>query len=230
MTATSYELNQAAESAVKSGILTPKERELVKKKFEEEPAGDQKWLETYRAKRGEKINKEEVVKKIKSTGYKGKTFFVRTANSFKFEDQVRGFLTPIFKEKYPDLEEDVLHDKIGRLFESGYLDKFKESKQITEGDLSDIIKEYEDYDKIDETSYELNQAAESAVKSGMQNLKPVAKVIGEDGNVFNLIGICMKALKRAGQPEKAKEMQEKIFAAGSYEEALNIMGEYCDLQ
>lgn len=60
--------------------------------------------------------------------------------------------------------------------------------------------------------------------------KPKAKVVGADGNVFNLIGICSKALKRAGLPEQAKEMSEKIFKCGSYEEALSIMGEYCDLE
>ena len=59
--------------------------------------------------------------------------------------------------------------------------------------------------------------------------KPKAKVIGEDGNVFNLIAICSKALKRAKQQDKAKEMQDRVFGCGSYDEALTIMGEYCEL-
>jgi len=60
--------------------------------------------------------------------------------------------------------------------------------------------------------------------------KPIAKLVGKDGNVFNLIGICSKALKSAGLPDKAKEMSEKVFASSSYDEALQIMGEYCDLR
>lgn len=59
--------------------------------------------------------------------------------------------------------------------------------------------------------------------------KPKVKLIGEDSNVFYLMGICSKALKNAGQAEKAKEMSQKIMASESYNEALNIMQEYCDV-
>jgi hypothetical protein len=61
-------------------------------------------------------------------------------------------------------------------------------------------------------------------------MKPKAKVIGQDGNVFNLLGICTKALKKAELREEAKELQEKVFKSQSYSEALSIMGEYCELQ
>lgn len=64
----------------------------------------------------------------------------------------------------------------------------------------------------------------------MENLnKPKVTLVGEDGNVFNLIGLCSNALKKAGQPELAKEMSTKIFACGSYDEALCIMMYYCDV-
>ena len=59
--------------------------------------------------------------------------------------------------------------------------------------------------------------------------KPEAKVYGENGNVYNLLAICSRALKNAGQKDQAKEMQEKVFACGSYDEALSIMGQYCEL-
>ena len=57
--------------------------------------------------------------------------------------------------------------------------------------------------------------------------KPRVKLVGEDGNVFNLIAICSKALKEAGQHENAKEMQNKIFRCGSYHEAFVIIMDYC---
>jgi hypothetical protein len=60
--------------------------------------------------------------------------------------------------------------------------------------------------------------------------KPVAKLIGEDGNVFNLIGLATRALKSAGQPADAKEMTTRCFAAQSYDEALAIISEYVEIQ
>ena len=62
----------------------------------------------------------------------------------------------------------------------------------------------------------------------MEN-KIVAKVIGENANVFVTLGICSQALKRANLRDEAKEMRDKVFKAGSYDEALDIMMEYCDL-
>lgn len=61
--------------------------------------------------------------------------------------------------------------------------------------------------------------------------KPTAQLSGQDGNVFNLMGICSHALKQAGQADKSSEMIEKINnEAKSYDEALSIMAEYCDIQ
>jgi hypothetical protein len=62
------------------------------------------------------------------------------------------------------------------------------------------------------------------------NKKPVCKLIGQDGNVFNLIGIASKTLERAGLREEAKEMREKCFASSSYSEALNIIGKYVSIK
>ena len=58
--------------------------------------------------------------------------------------------------------------------------------------------------------------------------KPLAPIVGADGNVFNLIGICSRALKTAGYHEKALEMANRVTSSGSYEEALAIMCEYIE--
>jgi len=62
----------------------------------------------------------------------------------------------------------------------------------------------------------------------MNKKKPKAKLLGADGNVFNLLGICKKALKKAGQAEEAKELTKRVFSSGDYHEALTIMLEYVD--
>ena len=59
--------------------------------------------------------------------------------------------------------------------------------------------------------------------------KPDCPLIGVDGNVFNLIGIASRTLKKHGLGDQAKEMSSRVFACGSYGEALNIIGEYVNI-
>jgi hypothetical protein len=60
--------------------------------------------------------------------------------------------------------------------------------------------------------------------------KPVCKLVGTDGNVFSLVGKVSAVLRKAGQRQQAKEMQEKILACGSYDQALQILMEYVDVK
>ena len=60
--------------------------------------------------------------------------------------------------------------------------------------------------------------------------KPKVQLVGQDGNVFNLMGICTNALKRAGQYEEAKEFQKRVMSSDSYDEAIGIMLEYVDAE
>ena len=59
--------------------------------------------------------------------------------------------------------------------------------------------------------------------------KPDCALIGQDGNVFNLVGIASRTLRRNGMAGQAKEMTDRAFASGSYHEALNIIGEYVNI-
>ena len=59
--------------------------------------------------------------------------------------------------------------------------------------------------------------------------KPDCPLIGQDGNIFNLVGIASRTLKRNGLSAEAAEMTEKVFNSGSYEEALDIIGEYVNI-
>jgi len=63
----------------------------------------------------------------------------------------------------------------------------------------------------------------------IQQAKPQVTLVGQDGNVFNLMGICSRALRKAGQSGNASEMIQKITKSGSYDEALMIMCDYCDV-
>ena len=59
--------------------------------------------------------------------------------------------------------------------------------------------------------------------------KPDCALIGQDGNIFNLVGIASRTLRQHGQPDQAKEMSDRVFASGSYAEALGIIGEYVNI-
>ena len=58
--------------------------------------------------------------------------------------------------------------------------------------------------------------------------KPRVKLLGQDSNIFNLTGIASRALKQAGYRDKAAEMAKKVFASGSFDEALGHITSYVD--
>lgn len=67
------------------------------------------------------------------------------------------------------------------------------------------------------------------VQESQEQEKPDCPLIGQDSNVFNLMGIASHTLRRNGLAEQAKEMCEKITSCGSYDEALCIMGDYVNI-
>ena len=60
--------------------------------------------------------------------------------------------------------------------------------------------------------------------------KPVCKLIGEVGNVFNLLGKVSKVLKRNNLHDQAKEMSNKVLKCNSYTEALVIFSDYVKIE
>ncbi len=63
-----------------------------------------------------------------------------------------------------------------------------------------------------------------------EKVKPDCELIGQDGNIFNLMGIASRTLKRNGMSDEAKEMVERITNGSvNYYEALNIIGEYVNI-
>jgi len=59
--------------------------------------------------------------------------------------------------------------------------------------------------------------------------KPKCKLSGTDGNVFALLGNCNQALRKAGQGDKCRELNKKVFGSTSYDQALGIMEEYVEV-
>lgn len=55
-------------------------------------------------------------------------------------------------------------------------------------------------------------------------------MVGEDGNVFAVIGRVTKGLKRAGHREAAKEFVDVATNCGSYHEVLALAMEWVDCE
>lgn len=62
-----------------------------------------------------------------------------------------------------------------------------------------------------------------------EKVKPDCELIGQDGNIFNLMGIASHTLKQNGMADEAKEMCGRATKSGSYCEALSIIGEYVNI-
>ena len=60
--------------------------------------------------------------------------------------------------------------------------------------------------------------------------KPKMQLLGQDGNIFAIMGRASRLLKSSGQREKAKEMCDRVTASQSYSEALNIVSEYVETE
>lgn len=52
------------------------------------------------------------------------------------------------------------------------------------------------------------------------------KLTGEDGNIFNLIGIVLRALRRNGRGDLCKPLTEAVATSKSYTEALARIMEF----
>ena len=85
--------------------------------------------------------------------------------------------------------------------------------------------------EVDQLSAKLSTGHDkfTMIVSELKAKKPKVKLTGEDGNVFSIIGRISGALKKAGQADKAKEFTDKAFAAGSYDEVLQLAMTYCDV-
>lgn len=53
--------------------------------------------------------------------------------------------------------------------------------------------------------------------------KPSCPLIGQNGNIFHLMGLASRTLRQCGMADEAKEMQNRIMGGDchSYEEAQN---------
>lgn len=52
------------------------------------------------------------------------------------------------------------------------------------------------------------------------------KLVGQDGNIFVILGRASQLLRKNGQADQAKEMIRRVQQSENYYKALNIISEY----
>jgi hypothetical protein len=62
-----------------------------------------------------------------------------------------------------------------------------------------------------------------------EKVKPDCALIGEDGNIYNLMALASRTLKNHSMVDEASEMIDRINSCSSYNEAINIIGEYVNI-
>ena len=129
---------------------------------------------------------------------------------------------------------DFLTSASPQLAEQFMRDKY--DREVYRCDIIDTYCDKYDNEKINKLLLELDQdpLSDKEIKDyeitiKEEKIKPKCALIGQDGNIFNLVGIASRTLKQNGMREQAKEMSDKVFSSHSYDEALNIIGEYVEI-
>lgn len=94
-------------------------------------------------------------------------------------------------------------------------------------DISHLFSAYSEYLKRIEEEVDLKEGLKRWERDKKE--KPFCKLIGEDGNVFNLLGIVKKTLARAGYKEEAEEVSKKLWECPSYGASLQLFMDYVDI-
>lgn len=78
--------------------------------------------------------------------------------------------------------------------------------------------------------FKLEFVEDEITETPSKPIKPKCKLVGADGNIFNLLGIASRALTRAGLREQVQEMLNRAIKSESYDKALQIIMEYVEVE
>ena len=123
-------------------------------------------------------------------------------------------------------EQAVLCDYISGQYSDGWGEGF-EQREIDVGDGKLYVHFWQDHD------FELKRDVPDMTefkKLLNRPKKPKMQLIGQDGNIFAIMGRASRLLKNTGQRDKAKEMCSCVMASKSYDAALTIVSEYVETE
>ena len=134
-----------------------------------------------------------------------------------------GCLTVELKEPLLDDEQTVLCNYISGQYSDGWGEGFEQRNiRVEDGTLAVHFWQ--------EDGFKMTPSFEKIPKPEKNSLRPKMQLIGQDGNIFAIMGRASRLLKNAGQSDKAKEMCDRVTASQSYSEALSIVSEYVETE
>ena len=137
-----------------------------------------------------------------------------------------GCLNVELRESLNEGEQAVLCDYISGQYSDGWGEGF-EQRDIRVEDGTLAVHFWQDHD------FELKRDVPDMTefkKLLNRPKKPKMQLIGQDGNIFAIMGRASRLLKDIGQRDKAKEMCNRVTASKSYAEALGIISEYVETE
>ena len=134
-----------------------------------------------------------------------------------------GCLTVELKEPLLDDEQTVLCNYISGQYSDGWGEGF-EQRDIRVDDGTLAVHFWQ------EDGFKMTPSFEKIPKPEKNSLLPKMQLIGQDGNIFAIMGRASRLLKSSGQGDKAKEMRDRVMSCDSYQKALNIVSEYVETE
>ena len=61
-------------------------------------------------------------------------------------------------------------------------------------------------------------------------IKPVVKLVGEDGNAFSILGKVIAALKKSKVSEEVIGLYKKHAMSGDYEHLMQVSMQFCEVE
>ena len=137
-----------------------------------------------------------------------------------------GCLNVELRESLNEGEQAVLCDYISGQYSDGWGEGF-EQRDIRVEDGTLAVHFWQDHD------FELKRDVPDMTefkKLLNRPKKPKMQLLGQDGNIFAIMGRASRLLKSSGQGDKAKEMRDRVMSCDSYQKALNIVSEYVETE
>ena len=134
-----------------------------------------------------------------------------------------GCLTVELKEPLLDDEQTVLCNYISGQYSDGWGEGFEQREiEVEDGKL------YVHF--WQEDGFKMTPSFEKTQEQVQMTQRPKMKLLGEDSNIFAIMGRASLLLKNAGQSDKAKEMCNRVMSCDSYHKALNVISEYVETE